>query len=280
MKPSMKSKVEAAPLFLQKIYAMFEDSPVRIAGWMNKGTTVVIKEPEEFAKAILPQYFKHSNFSSFVRQLNFYGFRKFKKDDILIEAHDPTKNWWEFRHEKFVRHMPELMAQIRRKTYSDASVSSSNGTVSEVDVLKSQVKTMQTQFDALTSQIASLTEVVAKLAQSKKRSLSACDEDMVEQVVSDEKRVKVEDGLMKDELPEAIAAPTLSKQHSLMFDQLDDLSFDDSMTLDPAAWLDGVDFSIPIASSAAAPATVPPMAQRCSNTGPLTFLIALKPQQT
>ncbi|RHY98084.1 hypothetical protein DYB37_013923 [Aphanomyces astaci] len=278
MKHAVKCKVEAAPLFLQKIYTMFEDSPARIAGWMNKGTTVVIKEPEEFARSILPQYFKHSNFSSFVRQLNFYGFRKFKKDDILIEAHDPTKHWWEFRHDKFVRHLPELMSQIRRKTYSDTAATVHGHADTEVDVLKNQVKSMQSQFDALTSQIESLANVVSELVQSKKRSClteDVMDEGQVEDTEDiheqpREKRIKMEEAL-----PEMIAPPTLTKQHSLMFDQLDDLTFDDAL-LDPVAWLDGVDFSTPLTCTT--PMT--PMVQRCANSGPLTFLIALKPQQT
>ena len=37
---------------------------------------IVIPDPVEFSKTILPKYFKHSNICSFVRQLNIYGFRK------------------------------------------------------------------------------------------------------------------------------------------------------------------------------------------------------------
>ena len=40
------------------------------------GEMFVVKDPDKFAKYVIPQYFHHNKFSSFTRQLNFYQFRK------------------------------------------------------------------------------------------------------------------------------------------------------------------------------------------------------------
>ncbi len=36
----------------------------------------VIKDQKVFEQHIIPKFFDHNKFSSFARQLNFYGFRK------------------------------------------------------------------------------------------------------------------------------------------------------------------------------------------------------------
>lgn len=69
---------------------------------------------------VLPLYFKHSNFSSFARQLNFYGFRKLRSDPILTSDVDPcTSCFVRFYHEKFQRGKPELLQHIKRATKAD-----------------------------------------------------------------------------------------------------------------------------------------------------------------
>lgn len=44
----------------------------RIVSWNGEGTGFVVWSPAEFSQLILPKYFKHNNFSSFIRQLNTY----------------------------------------------------------------------------------------------------------------------------------------------------------------------------------------------------------------
>ena len=44
--------------------------------WTDTGTSFIVPSAITFGKELLPRFFKHSNFGSFVRQLNMYGFHK------------------------------------------------------------------------------------------------------------------------------------------------------------------------------------------------------------
>ena len=46
---------------------MIDTCDPAIASWSEEGDTFVVKDPVKFEQAIIPQFFKHSKFSSFVR---------------------------------------------------------------------------------------------------------------------------------------------------------------------------------------------------------------------
>ena len=48
------------------------------------GSNVVVKKVNEFSSTILPKYFKHKNFNSFLRQLNMYGFHTARQGTFML----------------------------------------------------------------------------------------------------------------------------------------------------------------------------------------------------
>ncbi|XP_056158695.1 heat stress transcription factor B-3 [Syzygium oleosum] len=92
------------PPFLLKTYMLVEDPATDdVISWNADGTAFVVWQPAEFARDLLPTLFKHSNFSSFVRQLNTYGFRKV------------ATSRWEFCNDMFRKGERELLCEIRRR---------------------------------------------------------------------------------------------------------------------------------------------------------------------
>lgn len=67
------SSSSVAP-FLRKCYEMVDDSSTdSIISWSTSAdNSFVILDTNVFSVQLLPKYFKHSNFSSFIRQLNIY----------------------------------------------------------------------------------------------------------------------------------------------------------------------------------------------------------------
>jgi hypothetical protein len=65
--------------FLSKLYDILNNSTYKeIIYWNKEGKGIIISNVNEFRTIVLPKYYKHSNYSSFVRQLYLYGFHKSK----------------------------------------------------------------------------------------------------------------------------------------------------------------------------------------------------------
>ncbi|OJJ33145.1 hypothetical protein ASPWEDRAFT_114734 [Aspergillus wentii DTO 134E9] len=81
--------------FIHKLYNMLEDPSIQhLISWSGTNDSFVMSPTSEFSK-VLAQYFKHTNISSFVRQLNMYGFHKVSD---VFHTGSPDSALWEFKH--------------------------------------------------------------------------------------------------------------------------------------------------------------------------------------
>ncbi|KAI8981822.1 HSF-type DNA-binding-domain-containing protein, partial [Mycotypha africana] len=85
-----------------------------LISWNPSGTSFFVCNATQFAHEVLPEYFKHSNFSSFVRLLNMYGFHKINKSPRGQRGNNENEIW-EFSHPKFQHSRSDLLKDIKRK---------------------------------------------------------------------------------------------------------------------------------------------------------------------
>lgn len=109
----------------------------------SDGDMFVVKDPDMFAAQVIPQYFDHNKFSSFARQLNFYGFRKMQAKPIRNSDYDAgTAKHVTFYNENFKRGRCDLLKQIQRSTRGGTSASGGDP-VKEVQSLREHVSNLE-----------------------------------------------------------------------------------------------------------------------------------------
>lgn len=148
--------------FIAKLYRIVNshDPTVR---WVPGGKRFLILDPKRFAETVLPKYFKHSKFTSFVRQLNFYGFHKKRIVSSDFEKNendggsDPKLSSMGgdmvcFQHHFFQAKQPELLHRIQRTTKQTAAAavaeSESLSKQKEIEDIQAQLREMKKQMES------------------------------------------------------------------------------------------------------------------------------------
>ncbi|CAH1377807.1 unnamed protein product [Tenebrio molitor] len=159
------------PAFLGKLWKMVNDpSTDHLICWSPSGTSFVIPNQAQFWYELLPLYYKHNNMSSFVRQLNMYGFHKLST--VENGTMDSDKDEIQFSHPFFLKDQPELLRNIKRKaTTSKSSNENSNKhdeltkVLTDVKQLRGRQASVDSQLNAMKQENALLWREIAILRQ-------------------------------------------------------------------------------------------------------------------
>ena len=103
-------KRSESPNFLIKLYQILESPEYeKIIHWSDDGKSFIVQNLHDFTEYVLPKFFKHNNYSSFIRQLNMYDFHKQKSNNT--EAI--------FQHPHFLKNDKNSLKLIKRKNKKD-----------------------------------------------------------------------------------------------------------------------------------------------------------------
>ncbi|KAJ7491143.1 HSF-type DNA-binding-domain-containing protein [Mycena latifolia] len=179
--------------FVKKLYKMLEDQTFQnVVSWGPQGDCFVVKDMNEFTKSILPRMFKHSNFASFVRQLNKYDFHKVKNsDDNQFGEHS-----WTFRHPDFHADRRDALENIKRKVPAQRK-STSSAAPYQVDSQNARIDALQSQLSSLQAQLTSLGAAHDDVL-SHVRNLERSYQEVLVEMVGFQRGMAQQDGLMQN----------------------------------------------------------------------------------
>ena len=123
IKRQLKKKLsKTEPSFLVKLFNILNESQYKSCiRWGPDGQTVIISDSNGLTKKVLPKFYNHSNFASFVRQLNMYNFHKVRSNQKNGEE--------KYIHNEFKKSktLKEIQS-IHRKKRNEKKKSTSNKT--------------------------------------------------------------------------------------------------------------------------------------------------------
>jgi hypothetical protein len=166
-----KSKTTLPTSFMAKTFDMVSNRELsKVIGWSEDGCAIVIRDMGEFTDTVLPRYFKHNNYASFVRQLNMYDFHKCRVDGQENAFIQPL----------FLKDSRHLLSDIKRKV-CDLNCALIPVTAAQVEAqsilvklqnieetqeaIKEDVQSLQVNYEALQTN----TSVIRKLAAARDR---------------------------------------------------------------------------------------------------------------
>jgi hypothetical protein len=93
------------PAFPVKLHRILSNAEFRdVITWLPHGRSWRVIKPKAFEERVIPLYFRHAKYASFMRQVNGWGFKRM--------AQGPDHN--SYYHELFLRGMPQEVLKMRR----------------------------------------------------------------------------------------------------------------------------------------------------------------------
>ena len=142
-KRNNQKKVNKSESFLSKLHDILKDNSYKSTiHWSTDGKRVIISDVVNLCNIVLPKFYKHHNYSSFVRQLNLYGFHKSKGmtksgDSYELEAFQSNCTKEEINQiVKPNKKMKNLVEYMKSNQKEDSNDNDFLSTGNEDDVLK------------------------------------------------------------------------------------------------------------------------------------------------
>ena len=128
--------------FIEKLYSMCncnDEFHKKSISWMDNNS-FYIKNVDHFQNNILPKYFKHNNYSSFVRQLNMYDFTR--------KSVSESNNFEEiFTHKNFIKKNSNNLKIITRKTLNKRKLNTNEDqTCKRIRSLENIIETQNEEY--------------------------------------------------------------------------------------------------------------------------------------
>eukprot|EP00752_Nemacystus_decipiens_P011167 g9921.t1 len=183
----MEALSESVPAFLDRTFKMIEQVPDDIVCWSRAGDSFIIKQVLPFEE-VLPAFFNHKKFMSFVRQLNFYGFRKIKGSTSsrsksgdgathcrAAATPNGPQSWEEYTHPQFRRGRPDLLVDIMRKKDSGRSKRKRAESLQSgiLGTLVTDVGTVSSDLKAVNNRLDEMMSLLLGIAGSQNQAASA-----------------------------------------------------------------------------------------------------------
>jgi len=183
---STSKRSKPTPAFLQKLFHMLEHASAdpndaNVVSWSHDGKCFTIRSIQSFTKRVLPKYFE-SSFTSFKRQLNYYGFQKLNDEQIVLSDDDQSRESSEnpqkdsllskkikekqsisYRHEHGLlqKGRGDLLENIKRATAGVDPKIETKEMKQTISLLEGQVNELQNQVIQMQSQMNVFTDFMS-----------------------------------------------------------------------------------------------------------------------